>query len=294
MKISQTIDWLGYTILDPRIWKKVNERTSYLTPTLYQLTNVTGAWVPETPHNGFTMAFRHAEVPGLSVTWHHSRDDMGVRINWSGSALQGRNILGVMALMANHRGRCGRIDLAVDVDAKFDMEIMHKQFKRRECVTNARKSRLVRDEGDTLYVGARTSEKYLRIYDKAAEQGITDREWTRVELECKGEFAHGIFMYIIEETVPDFRDVIRGFVDFTRYVPWNDAMTSPTPVFGLPQKEKIRDTEKWLLEVVTTALSKAAHARPAFLREWSQKMGVLLQDMYNDPDPFDGAGDFFE
>ena len=40
------------------------------------------------------------------------------------------------------------------------------------------------DKG-TIYFGSRTSKVFIRIYDKALEQGLDDVEWTRVELELK-------------------------------------------------------------------------------------------------------------
>lgn len=44
--------------------------------------------------------------------------------------------------------------------------------------------------GVTLYLGSRKSQRFMRIYDKAAEQGLVGHEgWTRLELQTRKRFA---------------------------------------------------------------------------------------------------------
>ena len=38
------------------------------------------------------------------------------------------------------------------------------------------------NNGRTIYLGRRGSNGSVKIYDKAAERGITDRNWTRYEV----------------------------------------------------------------------------------------------------------------
>jgi hypothetical protein len=46
--------------------------------------------------------------------------------------------------------------------------------------------------GWTCYFGSRQSQAFVRIYDKAAEQGCDGMHWVRFELECKGAFADAL------------------------------------------------------------------------------------------------------
>ena len=43
--------------------------------------------------------------------------------------------------------------------------------------------------GTSLYFGSKTSPVLIRIYDKAAERGIKDRHWIRVEMQLRDERA---------------------------------------------------------------------------------------------------------
>ena len=51
--------------------------------------------------------------------------------------------------------------------------------------------------GKTIYIGSRSSEKMIRIYDKAAEQN-QEGVWIRYEIETKGDFADKCFRRIKE------------------------------------------------------------------------------------------------
>lgn len=54
--------------------------------------------------------------------------------------------------------------------------------------------------GHTVYLGSRSSECMVRVYDKALEQRTTDgKPWARLELECKGKLAHAIAGAMLED-----------------------------------------------------------------------------------------------
>lgn len=65
--------------------------------------------------------------------------------------------------------------------------------------------------GSTCYVGSRSSEKYGRIYDKAAESGSVDyRNAWRYEMELKGETAAGTAVELAKHS--DHRRIIGEYV----------------------------------------------------------------------------------
>jgi phage replication initiation protein len=91
-----------------------------------------------------------------------------------------------------------RLDVAMDdKDGINDLnEIIRKAFAR-EYVSQARNKNVIKENisykgdeisGRTIYFGSRTSSTYIRIYDKAAEQGVSGH-WIRVEYEFKQENA---------------------------------------------------------------------------------------------------------
>ena len=90
-----------------------------------------------------------------------------------------------------------RIDLAITARMPRDDPHLAKRLAVqydawRETARRPPKAKLVdgRGDGDTLYIGRRTSERYLRVYDKQRESG--DAQYTRcwrVELELKGHSA---------------------------------------------------------------------------------------------------------
>lgn len=54
-------------------------------------------------------------------------------------------------------------------------------------------------KGWTVYIGQRSCEAFVRIYDKAAEQGVTGVDWVRFELETKGKTADALSRAVLEQ-----------------------------------------------------------------------------------------------
>lgn len=292
MVVKQCVDWLSYTVdwADAQI--PAFEAGSSLWPALDRVACSKGEWMHCNPRNGYTVAYQMVSRPGLTVMWNPQMQEMGVHVNWSGSALQhvayDRLSVDVWGLTT----RVGRIDIAVDIDKKMDLALAREQFKSGMVDTLARKCKLLLGEdGDTLYVGSRTSQKFLRIYDKAAQQGITG-DWFRIELECKGDFARGVFLHLLNEPDSDMRPVIRGFCDFNFLPEWEDMADSPTPTWTIPKAEKRSDREKWLLEIVAPAFADMICSSQEFREKWHERMFALLTSRVGEGDPFDGAADF--
>jgi len=77
------------------------------------------------------------------------------------------------------KGHFGRIDVALDDrNGVIDVDRIYASVRAGNCVSHFRQSRLISgldvgtglDTGQTLCMGSRQSDTYLRIYDKAAEQ----------------------------------------------------------------------------------------------------------------------------
>lgn len=211
---SATIDWLAYTLH----WNQAalqNFRQGYDLAALASI--ITGhfsAWIPQKPRNGYSLVVCAADSTGLCVMATEPNSPMGVHVSWSGSALrevEPRSILR-SALAAGATVR--RIDLAIDIPETLDERALYADLKRGAAVTSSRSHQLITSNtGWTIYVGSRTSEKFLRIYDKQAEAGL-DKPLTRIELECKGDYAEGIAQHVDSEGYQNFPAIVKAFCDF--------------------------------------------------------------------------------
>ncbi len=80
------------------------------------------------------------------------------------------------------------------IDASAEATLAHREARKLPPYAVRRISSF--GGGDTLYIGSRTSEKYIRIYDKMREKKEPDYENSiRFEVELKGETAR---MYVHE------------------------------------------------------------------------------------------------
>lgn len=87
-----------------------------------------------------------------------------------------------------------RIDLALDILDGGDLEDVARAVESGKAKTRTTSRSVIRSssadsqKGLTVYIGSRQSDKFMRVYHKGAQMG-TDDEWTRVELEAKGNYA---------------------------------------------------------------------------------------------------------
>lgn len=162
----------------------------------------------------------------VSLMWNPERKDMGISIDFTaigkatyeelvefntGFKVNWQQI--IRQVYQKYQGHISRIDIATDlinyqfsVDeiarriTKQELMFLNKQgnkipVKRLKFISNGEKT-------ETIYVGARTSDCFLRIYDKKIEQDRSDgryrslarscHDWLRFEGEFKGKLAHKI------------------------------------------------------------------------------------------------------
>lgn len=113
------------------------------------------------------------------------------------------------------------------------------------------------DGGATCYVGSRTSEAFLRIYDKGIESGTHDN-WIRVELELKASKARfAAFTMANEPDDSAFRWAqgwLSGFVSFPDKT-WQALMSAEAIPLARANKPE-PDTRQWLIGQVAPAMAK--------------------------------------
>lgn len=269
---SVTIDWISYTL---PVGKGITWALE--APALYpdlcdQAIGRHLQWKPEIPLHGYTDRFVAVDIPGAAVMFSPAREDMGIHVVLSGSAL--RRISGEEAIQyaAYANGRVTRLDVALDVGTSFDFRGLYDAGRAGLLDTKARKCSVIEaDSGTTVYIGSRSSESMLRVYDKAAEASLAS-PMTRIELEIKGQKANAVAQYLIKHGLGNIPAIIRAFCDWPTDEKWRQIFMS-VPKLGLSKPEKTTDREKWIREQLRPALTRA-------MREDSSEVKGLVAMLY--------------
>jgi len=294
IQASVTVDWMRYTAH----WGTSTLPNSMLKSSASRIASrvfpLGTNWKETKARNGYNVAVESNDIPGVTVSWCSNRADMGCSCDIPGSSLRHTDIASVLELAIRPGCRVSRVDIAADFPSSPSFEGLYHEFERGEANSKAKGYRYVKsDTGQTVYIGSRSSEKYLRIYDKGAQME-SNSDWTRVELECKADFANGITKYLATEGLSCIPSVIRDFCDFPDNEWWMHWMASPTPFLGLPQVEKHTNTFKWLMETVAPALVKYSAENWEFFEQWKERLITLgfFGGGVGEVDIFDGRGDF--
>lgn len=199
-------------------------------------------------HNGYTESFNlgSGEQGGMiSIMWNKSRRDMGISIDFTATGKElfekTAKIYGITVnwqkiisrLYQEYDGHLSRIDIATDlINYGFSVNIIGQRLTGKKSVfLNAAGSRInsksykiigSTDETQTLYVGSRKSDAFLRIYNKKLEQDRPSglyrsiakscTDWIRVEAEFKHRLAKDIGEYITSLEVANIYPYLLGCV----------------------------------------------------------------------------------
>lgn len=222
-------------------------------------------WHGIKPKQGYSHALQHPY--GHTIFWHIDRKDMGVNVMFSGRALvecikaNAEDPHEMVKWFSHEKFTFTRLDLAIDIhDQKIDiLELFQKDYSgsinnEPELYVKGRNAR----GGATIYAGARKSEKFLRIYDKAKEQKKDGILWTRVEIELKGRTATKIAKQISHMEISDIAKLTRGMI-LGMYNPedaiFQEALDA-TPVKVGSTKDIEHNTYEWLISSVSKTIAR--------------------------------------
>lgn len=194
---------------------------------------------------------------GVKRYWSQEHPKQGRRVVLSGaaSAILGANQLDFLQWVNTTDRKATRIDYALDIThSKLTPKVVRRHLLAGEAVTHAisflRNGELIQ-EGDTQYVGRKSSETYTRIYDKAAEQH-SDFAWTRLETVYQGERARPSLAAYCE--CQSTRPLIARHIDFPEWADWIQIMSRDVVQLSMPQHQTA--TRAWLLSQVAKAMAK--------------------------------------
>lgn len=192
-----SIDWISFTI-------KSNFESALATLSALQK----GLSLTEaSPGLGYKKAHKY----GLAIIMYDGTEAMGTHVVLSGKAVKQFNlsysIEPLIMHLKEYNYTIARLDLAMDIYSNY-MDIIENAINNKDYSTKSRRIKIIKEleantnvvKGRTFYIGSRTSNKMLRIYDKGLEQG-TDLDWTRFELELKAELAKDVFIKLLDENI---------------------------------------------------------------------------------------------
>jgi len=251
-----SVDWISATIKQNERAKEFNFLAAF---------DMISKRSPAKPLHGYDSAYRWQF--GALMLWHSIKPEMGVHFILSGQALRAlhENQFDAMFLLTRFvacSAKLTMIHLALDImDSTLKPVDIYRQFMDRNFTGRAQNASVIENSfgGQTCYVGSWNSERFFRLYDKAAEQGIENMNWKRLELVLKGEYAQA-FTYkfaaehSIERALELFRGAIGAMAEFNN-ADWIEALRGEKTSLALP-KYKERKTREWLLTQVVPAMAR--------------------------------------
>lgn len=153
--------------------------------------------------------------------------------------------------------RLTRIDAAIDIfSERVKVPVWWEKVKAVQYTSRSRgKPRFAGDVDDvqTFYIGSPSSPRMLRTYNKTVEQyakGITEppANWTRVELQHRGEAAECASQIIAVDGLTVIPALIGGFFSLSDDAEWNEVVTGKIAL-GLPGRSVSTPEQKlrWLI-----------------------------------------------
>jgi hypothetical protein len=208
-----------------------------------------------------------------SVFWHDTRQEQGISVQLTGQELQeyrqaGASEQDMMLHVLEIGGHCTTIHACINVhDMGADVDDLIAEHNAGTLRTKARNIGVYSSQtkvggkwqtGDTLYVGSAKSERQIRVYNKAAEQGI-EADWARLEIVWRGPYAKAAHSGMVAVGIAS---VVRTEIgtQLGSDVEWYAAALTGevAPAIVVPRKESA--TLKWLKKTVLPALVKELDA----------------------------------
>jgi hypothetical protein len=220
------------------------------------------------------------------VDWHSGHLRQKALVNLSGAdcaraAESGLVLREFLAWILAGGGHLTRLDFAVDVFAPVDVMAVKRAWDGGAITTLAQFCQDIgvsgkdgADLGRTIYIGSWESERFVRVYDKAKREGVTDTPWVRIELEAKRAWAMILAAAMARDgIVPAGKALVRDFM--TTPIDWFEAAVAGDEGevgWQLPRRET--DRQRWYREQVLPALTGDLR-RDAWLRfAVQQALGV--------------------
>jgi len=263
-----SLDWLRWTTRDPAEFKRFLRHFDHVLAG--EIATI------ERPFPFYDHAYK---MKIGRVDWNTERPEQGVLFTLTGQdlvawlAAGGDHQILVNYIVTLPNLTCSRLDFAADVfTPEADPDQIYEALQAGMIATSARSySRLQSkinggEMGVTVYIGSRSSNRLIRVYDKAVQAG-TDYPWIRIEIELKKEFALKTLHQMAEQGIVKVgKAAIRDFV--RSGLGWFDGtMTGPEVAYITPGARKDTDWERWVHTIVLPNAIRAVAADVSGFRD---------------------------
>jgi DNA relaxase NicK len=113
-----------------------------------------------------------------------------------------------------------RLDVSCDVKDKkyFDFDKLYKYVREDRYICKGKQKRGMEWAERNIMLGSPKSDRRLRIYDKALEQGLKDVDWIRLEFQLRNETALSFILnWLNTDDIGDcYCGVMRDYLMFTK------------------------------------------------------------------------------
>ena len=185
--------------------------------------------------------------------------------------------------------RFTRLDLAIDDrEVGRPVELLEEAMDAGLVVTRWRSGRRVQSwdcagrEGRTVYFGSSNSAAMLRVYDKAAEQGV-EGPWVRWELQLRDERAGLMARMLAEEGLEAGFGVLRGYLEVKAAATGDERSRWPVAPWFL---ELVQAASKLRLAAVERVVEGVTKVAEWVLRTVSASFWVVCEAWGLDPEQF--------
>lgn len=237
--------------------------------------------------------YRQCLIYGNILVLYDGREDMGVHVILTGQGCREYEnkdtLLNLLKRINDKKGKLTRIDIAIDdkIGKIIPFNKIIEDIKQGNVVSRWKSSlKLLKRDlstgkviGETLNLGARSSEIYMRIYNKGLEQKEKDptlQHWVRMELEIKKKKAEKLHKILLE--INNIGVIVaKVILNYIRFLtPSKDKNKSRWEIRPYWQNI-LKETEKLSLS------SKAETRTVEDVRNWIEKqiapsLAVLLLD----------------
>lgn len=226
-----------------------------------------GQWKAENGRHPYRWRVRNTET---KVTLSFGRVNPHVYVEISGQSCQ---LVGASAkleeLIQAKCMRTSRVDFATDIETnikptEFIINMDSKRFKSR--------GQVVSENGETVYIGSRESERVARIY--RYHDPHPRAHLLRIEVELKGEAARIAASYLSKWTVRECCLAVNRPYGWTHPV-WEAPEDGQERIAARHPAKARSNTVRWLYGSVAASLRAAILDGSIDPQEWMQSTGLL-------------------
>lgn len=265
--IACNLDWIRYTAR----WRGDLSEADNLRAALPQFVQfaLTGEMTQHGRGYNRAMKLTHGVIH-----WHTENQSQGISVELGGAVLGAVRVAGVtdrdiLIHIGAIQGRVSTMDTALDLyNLKAEPMDIIRARDDGSIDTTARNigtyesSTLIAGTwhaGDTVYIGSAKSDRQIRVYHKAIEVGQRFRDWVRMEMRWRDNFARSAHAAMVNQDVASTtRSAIQSM--FKIQAQWYALAIAGDLADIEPTRRKETNTRDWLIAIVLPVLERELKA----------------------------------